>query len=197
MGILEYLEKSKKGKSMKPGGGGRFAKMVGKLKGKVRNPKAVAAAIGRKKYGKKKMAKFSAQGRKRAAKSLGIVEFIKSRVRKVKALKTAGHIRRAGITSSTYRHTAPATKRSVRAKLRMPPKRKLPKKAKIKALKSYRNDDVRYPHGQTAFDREAEEYDESDDHGMDESHSIEHSPYEPERDRGRYRKKKYYIEDEA
>ncbi len=55
-------------KSMKPGGGGRFKKLVSKLKGKVRNPKAVAAAIGRKKYGKKKMAKWAAAGRKRAAK---------------------------------------------------------------------------------------------------------------------------------
>ena len=54
-------------KSMKPGGGGRFQKLVSKLKGKVKNPKAVAAAIGRKKYGKKKMAAWSSQGRKRAA----------------------------------------------------------------------------------------------------------------------------------
>ena len=57
-------------KSMEPGGGGRFAKLEGELsheKG-VRNPSAVAAAIGRKKYGAKKMAKFSAGGRKRAGK---------------------------------------------------------------------------------------------------------------------------------
>ncbi len=55
-------------KSMKPGGGGRFAKMKAKLKGKVRNPGAVAAAIGRKKYGKKRFQKMAATGRKRAAK---------------------------------------------------------------------------------------------------------------------------------
>lgn len=55
-------------KSMKPGGGGRFAKMVNKLKGRVSNPKAVAAAIGRKKYGAKKMAMWAAKGKKRAAK---------------------------------------------------------------------------------------------------------------------------------
>lgn len=55
-------------KSMKPGGGGRFAKLKGKLAKKgVRNPGAVAASIGRKKYGAKKMAKWSAAGRKRAA----------------------------------------------------------------------------------------------------------------------------------
>lgn len=54
------------GKSMKPGGGGRFAALKGKLEGKVRNPAAVAASIGRKKYGAAKMAKFSAAGRARA-----------------------------------------------------------------------------------------------------------------------------------
>jgi hypothetical protein len=48
------------GKSMKPGGGGRFAKMVASGK----SP-ALAAYIGRKKYGNKKMTKFSANGRKR------------------------------------------------------------------------------------------------------------------------------------
>ena len=45
--------KSFKGKSMKPGGGGRFAKMVASGK----SP-ALAAYIGRKKYGAKKMASF-------------------------------------------------------------------------------------------------------------------------------------------
>lgn len=34
---------------------------------KVRNPRAVAAAIGRKKYGSKRFAKMGAQGRRRAA----------------------------------------------------------------------------------------------------------------------------------
>lgn len=61
------MPKTYKGKSTKPGGGGRFAKMTAKLEGKVRDPAAVAAKIGRKKYGKKKMAEFSAAGRKRAA----------------------------------------------------------------------------------------------------------------------------------
>lgn len=54
------------GKSMEPGGGGRFAMMESKLKGKVSNPGAVAAAIGRRKYGSKKMASFAAKGRRRA-----------------------------------------------------------------------------------------------------------------------------------
>ena len=49
------------GKSMRPGGGGRFAKLA-----KAKGP-ALAAFIGRKKYGAKKMAAMSAKGRKRAA----------------------------------------------------------------------------------------------------------------------------------
>jgi len=64
------------GKSMRPGGGGRFARLVGKLKAKkgrsrtgksrkVRTPKALAAWIGRKKYGKKRFQKMAAAGRKR------------------------------------------------------------------------------------------------------------------------------------
>lgn len=54
--------------SMKPGGGGRFAALKEKLSHEqgVKNPGALAAAIGRKKYGASKMAKFSAAGRKRA-----------------------------------------------------------------------------------------------------------------------------------
>ena len=53
---------------MKPklGSGARFASLVEKLtaRGGVRNPRAVAAAIGRKKYGAVKMAKMAAAGRK-------------------------------------------------------------------------------------------------------------------------------------
>ena len=47
------------GKSMKLGGGGRFAKLAAKV-----GP-AVAAAIGRKKYGAKKMASMAAKGREK------------------------------------------------------------------------------------------------------------------------------------
>ncbi len=55
-------------KSMRLGGGGRFAALKKKLAKKgVRNAGAVAAAIGRKKYGEAKMAKWSAAGRKRNA----------------------------------------------------------------------------------------------------------------------------------
>ena len=58
-----------RGKSLKPGGGGRFARLVDRLKAQGKSEesaRAIAAAIGRKKYGAKKMAKWAAQGRKRA-----------------------------------------------------------------------------------------------------------------------------------
>tara|TARA_R100000458_G_C8250709_1_gene227723 strand:+ start:299 stop:460 length:162 start_codon:yes stop_codon:yes gene_type:complete len=47
----------------------RFSKLAGKLKRQgVRKPKALAAAIGRKKYGKAKFQKMAAAGRRKAAK---------------------------------------------------------------------------------------------------------------------------------
>jgi hypothetical protein len=49
------------------GSGGRFAAMEKALQGKVDNPAAVAASAGRKKWGAKKMAQWSAAGRKRNA----------------------------------------------------------------------------------------------------------------------------------
>lgn len=52
--------------NMKPGGGGRFKKLVAELRKKdVEDPKALAAAIGRKKYGKEAFQKMAAKGRKR------------------------------------------------------------------------------------------------------------------------------------
>lgn len=57
-----------KSKSMKLGGGGRFQKLERSLKGKVSDPAAVAAAIGRKKYGTKKFQQMAAKGRKRSSK---------------------------------------------------------------------------------------------------------------------------------
>lgn len=51
-------------KKPKLGGGKRFAALAKKLKKRgARNPKALAAYIGRKKYGKEKMAALSAKGR--------------------------------------------------------------------------------------------------------------------------------------
>lgn len=57
-------------KSTKVGGGERFQKLKGELarKGGVSNPGAVAAAIGRKKYGKRAFQHMASKGRKRAAK---------------------------------------------------------------------------------------------------------------------------------
>jgi hypothetical protein len=50
------------------GSGKRFKSLKGKLARKgVRNPGALAASIGRKKYGKARMAKMAAAGRRRAA----------------------------------------------------------------------------------------------------------------------------------
>lgn len=47
--------------------GGRFAMLVESIKkGGAKNPKAVAASIGRKKYGAKKMTSMAAKGRKRS-----------------------------------------------------------------------------------------------------------------------------------
>lgn len=56
-------------RSMRVGGGGRFAKLEKSLKGRVSDPAAVAAAIGRKKYGKKKFQKMAATGQRRAQKA--------------------------------------------------------------------------------------------------------------------------------
>lgn len=56
-------------KSMELGGGGRFAAVeAAARKSGAKNPAAVAAAAGMKKYGKAKMQKMAQAGRKRAAK---------------------------------------------------------------------------------------------------------------------------------
>ena len=48
----------------------RFSKLAKKLKKQgVRDPKALAASIGRKKYGKKKFQKMAAAGRRKSSKS--------------------------------------------------------------------------------------------------------------------------------
>lgn len=54
-------------KSMKLGGGGRFAK-VAEAAGGGKKGAAIAAAAGRKKYGTKRMAQMASAGRKRASK---------------------------------------------------------------------------------------------------------------------------------
>ncbi len=53
-----------KGKSMKLGGGGRFAALAKKAGGGKKGA-AIAAAAGRKKYGAKKMTKMARAGKKK------------------------------------------------------------------------------------------------------------------------------------
>jgi hypothetical protein len=57
----------------KLGSGARFKALVKKIKahGGASDPAAVAASIGRKKYGKGRFAKFSAKGRKHEAREGG------------------------------------------------------------------------------------------------------------------------------
>lgn len=60
---------SYKGKSMKLGGGGRFAKLAAKVQAQgysKESAQAVAAAVGRAKYGKKRFQAMAAKGRKQA-----------------------------------------------------------------------------------------------------------------------------------
>lgn len=53
-------------KKAKLGTGTRFKQLVSKLKQKgIRDPKALAASIGRKKYGKKKFQQLAAKGKKK------------------------------------------------------------------------------------------------------------------------------------
>jgi len=64
-------DKTYKGKSLKPGGGGKFAKLKDTLMKEGKSPEsasAIAATIGRKKYGNKKMTTWSSQGKKRMKK---------------------------------------------------------------------------------------------------------------------------------
>jgi len=65
------MPKTYKGKSTRPGGGGRFARLVDSLERKgmsEERAKAIAAAVGRVKYGKERFQRMAAAGRKRASK---------------------------------------------------------------------------------------------------------------------------------
>lgn len=62
------MARKRRARKPKAGSGERFKALVRKLRGKVKDPKAVAASIGRKKYGRKRFAEMAAKGRKRAAK---------------------------------------------------------------------------------------------------------------------------------
>lgn len=59
------MPKMFKGKSTKLGKGGRFAMVEAKAKASgAKNPAAIAAMVGRKKYGAAKMGKMAAKARK-------------------------------------------------------------------------------------------------------------------------------------
>jgi hypothetical protein len=62
------IMKKNGGKTMEPGGGGRFAKMVNKMKSEGKSEEsanAIAASIGRKKYGASKFQAMAAAGKKK------------------------------------------------------------------------------------------------------------------------------------
>ena len=62
----QIMKPGNKKKKPKLGSGKRFKQLSSKLKKKgAKDPKALAAWIGRKKYGPKKFAKLSAKGKKR------------------------------------------------------------------------------------------------------------------------------------
>lgn len=63
-----FMAKKGGAKTMEPGGGGRFAAMVGKLKGQGKSEEsaeAIAASAGRKKYGKGRFQAMAAAGKKK------------------------------------------------------------------------------------------------------------------------------------
>lgn len=62
----QIMKSPKKKRKPKLGSGARFKALTAQLKKRgAKNPKALAASIGRKKYGKKKMAAMAKKGRKR------------------------------------------------------------------------------------------------------------------------------------
>ena len=64
--IGQQVMKAPKKRKPKLGSGKRFKNLSSDLKNKgAKNPKALAAYIGRKKYGKKKMSAMAAKGKKR------------------------------------------------------------------------------------------------------------------------------------
>ena len=66
--IRQQVMKAPKKRKPKLGSGKRFKQLTSQLKKRgAKDPKALAAWIGRKKYGKKKMASMAKKGRKRRA----------------------------------------------------------------------------------------------------------------------------------
>lgn len=100
----------------KLGSGGRFKALKKKLSGHVDSPAAVAASIGRAKYGKKKMAKWAAKGRTENAKTFwrgGFPGFaIETNAKKNTPKQTAAARRAAKIARSTKSLIGPIDKQS-------------------------------------------------------------------------------------
>ena len=64
--VRQQVMKSRKKRKPTLGSGAKFKALTTQLKKRgAKNPKALAASIGRKKYGKKKMAAMAQKGRKR------------------------------------------------------------------------------------------------------------------------------------
>jgi len=61
------MNRTYRNKSLRKGGGGRFARLEDVFsKQGVKDPAALAAVLGRKRYGQEQMTKWSVAGRKRA-----------------------------------------------------------------------------------------------------------------------------------
>ena len=114
------LYKETGGKSMEPGGGGRFAKMVGKLKGQGKSEesaKAIAASIGRKKYGKSKFQEMAAKGKKGLggmSDSTSANDAGMEMMENMEAMGPKKPKKKKG--SSGTRHTGPNVKRTMKAR---------------------------------------------------------------------------------
>ena len=108
------------GKSMEPGGGGRFAAMVSKLKGKGKSEdsaKAIAASIGRKKYGKSKFQEMAAKGKKGLggmSDSTSANDAGMEMMENMEAMGPKKPKKKKG--SSGTRHTGPNVKRTMKAR---------------------------------------------------------------------------------
>jgi hypothetical protein len=111
-------KKKSGGKSMEPGGGGRFAAMVSKLKSKGKSEdsaKAIAASIGRKKYGKSKFQAMAAAGKKGLG---GMSDSTSSNEAGMEMMENMGPKKPKKGTSGS-RHTGPNAKRAKKAQKRV------------------------------------------------------------------------------
>lgn len=117
--LADRLKKKKTGgKSMEPGGGGRFAAMVSKLKGEGKSEgsaKAIAASIGRKKYGKSKFQEMAAKGKKGLG---GMSDSTSANDAGMEMMESMGP-KKPKKGSSGSKHTGPNAKRAKNAQKRV------------------------------------------------------------------------------